>query len=313
MAFLKTKNRAISALAAAINDSVTELSVDAGEGANFPATPDFHITIEDEIMTVTGVSTDTFTVTRGAESTTPAAHDIARPVELRITAGVIDAIEGVINDHDERHKWLGPDEQNIKDLLFGENKVYRVADLGATEGWTKTIIGNGVVSTSFGLSLVYNTSGATGEAGLITAKGLWFKHTTTYLWRVGSRIVPEDTADQEAWFGVFAANNARPTDTSNHIAFKIVDNDIYASCGNGVSGTQRLAVENFTALLNLDCFFKYMADDIKFYVNGALVETISTNRPSELLLYPGWWMWGKVADDKKALQIYGLQMLLGDD
>lgn len=96
MAFLKIKNRAISTLAAGINDSVTELSVAAGEGALFPGSTDFHITIDDEIMTVTGVSTDTFTVTRGAESTTPAAHSSTTPVELRITAGVLSAMEAEI-------------------------------------------------------------------------------------------------------------------------------------------------------------------------------------------------------------------------
>ena len=91
MAYLKIKNRAFSTLAADIISTATSLSVAAGEGAKFPASGDFHITIEDEILKCTAITTDTLTVTRAQEGTTAAAHTAGKSVELRITAGVIDS------------------------------------------------------------------------------------------------------------------------------------------------------------------------------------------------------------------------------
>ncbi len=86
MAFLKVKNRAFSTLASGISDSDLSLTVATGEGALFPSTYPFHITIEDEILECTTRSTDVLTVTREAEGTTAAAHAEGKAVELRITA-----------------------------------------------------------------------------------------------------------------------------------------------------------------------------------------------------------------------------------
>ena len=91
MAYLKIKNRAFSTLAADIISTATSLSVAAGEGAKFPSAGDFHITIEDEILKCTAITTDTLTVTRAQEGTTAAAHAAGKSVELRITAGVLES------------------------------------------------------------------------------------------------------------------------------------------------------------------------------------------------------------------------------
>ena len=91
MAYLKIKNRAVSALAADITSTATSLSVTAGEGAKFPSAGDFNITIEDEILKCTARTTDTLTVVRAQEGTTGAAHIAGKSVELRITAGVLES------------------------------------------------------------------------------------------------------------------------------------------------------------------------------------------------------------------------------
>ena len=88
--FLVVKNRAISTLASGINNSVTSLSVASGEGANFPSTYPFHITIDDEILECTNRSTDTLTVIRAQQGTSAASHSAGASVELRITAKHID-------------------------------------------------------------------------------------------------------------------------------------------------------------------------------------------------------------------------------
>jgi len=97
MAFLNVKNRASSTLAADITSTATSLSVATGDGTKFPAAP-FHITIENEILEVTAVSGDTFTVTRAQEGTTAAAHTAGKAVELRITAKIIDDLRIGIQD-----------------------------------------------------------------------------------------------------------------------------------------------------------------------------------------------------------------------
>ena len=88
MAFLNVKNRAKSTLVADITDIATSLNVATGEGGKFPDS-NFHITIDDEILLCTSRSVDTFTVERGKEGTTAAAHSSGAAVELRITAKII--------------------------------------------------------------------------------------------------------------------------------------------------------------------------------------------------------------------------------
>jgi len=99
MSFLKVKNRAISSLASGISDSDLSLTVATGEGALFPSTYPFHITIEDEILECTNRSTDVLTVTREAEGTDAAAHTAGKAVKLQITAGVIENVQTELTNH----------------------------------------------------------------------------------------------------------------------------------------------------------------------------------------------------------------------
>jgi hypothetical protein len=90
MASEKYNNLAASTLNGAIDNAVTSLVVTSA--STFPASGDFRIVIDTEIMLVTGVSGTTFTVTRGAESTTPASHSNTASVTHVVTAASIDRI-----------------------------------------------------------------------------------------------------------------------------------------------------------------------------------------------------------------------------
>lgn len=83
-------NNAQSTLDGAINDSVT--SLDVSSASSFPVSGDFRIKIDDEIMLVTAVSSNTFTVTRGSESTTAASHSSGATVSHVLTAAAIEQI-----------------------------------------------------------------------------------------------------------------------------------------------------------------------------------------------------------------------------
>ena len=80
-------NNASTTLNGSINNSTT--SVVVGNATGFPASGNFRIIVESEIMLVTAVSGNTFTVTRGSESTTAASHNSGVGVKHILTAGAV--------------------------------------------------------------------------------------------------------------------------------------------------------------------------------------------------------------------------------
>jgi len=95
--FLVVKNRAYSKLVTAIDDADVSVVVIAGEGARFPSTYPFDITIEDEIMRCTNRVTDTLTVTRAQQDTSAAAHSVGVQVALNITAKSVTDLNTAVN------------------------------------------------------------------------------------------------------------------------------------------------------------------------------------------------------------------------
>jgi len=93
------KNNAISSLAADITAGSLTISLSAGDGALFPA-PDVYeyavLTLRNiatntrEIVHCTGRTSDTLTIERGQESTTPAAFSAGDEVSMQITAGLLE-------------------------------------------------------------------------------------------------------------------------------------------------------------------------------------------------------------------------------
>lgn len=95
--FLVPKNNANSKLAADITAVATSLTVQSGEGARFPSTYPFNISIDNEILKVTNRSTDTMTVSRAQESTSAASHKAGANVQLNITAKAISDLNTAVN------------------------------------------------------------------------------------------------------------------------------------------------------------------------------------------------------------------------
>jgi len=98
--FLSVKNRATSLLAGTIAGGDLSLAVTGGDGVKFPTTYPFHITIHNEILVCTNVTTDTLTVTRGAEGTTGASHTAGATVSLNITSQIISDLDTAVNKHE---------------------------------------------------------------------------------------------------------------------------------------------------------------------------------------------------------------------
>jgi hypothetical protein len=85
MAYERFANGGLSSLVAGIDNATTSLTVASAVG--FPTGGTFRIVIDSEIMLVTSVQGQTFTVTRGAEGTTAASHLAAAGVFHVLTAG----------------------------------------------------------------------------------------------------------------------------------------------------------------------------------------------------------------------------------
>jgi hypothetical protein len=83
-------NQAVTTLSATIT-TTTAASCSVIDAAAFPATGNFRIKIDGEILIVTGVAGNTFTVTRGAEGTTAATHASGASVIHLLTKGGLEA------------------------------------------------------------------------------------------------------------------------------------------------------------------------------------------------------------------------------
>lgn len=90
MAIEKCANNAATTLSAAIT-STTATSLTVTDASAFPASGNFRIKIDGEILIVTNVSGTTFTVTRGAEGTTAATHASEAAVIHLLTKGSLEA------------------------------------------------------------------------------------------------------------------------------------------------------------------------------------------------------------------------------
>jgi len=99
MARLNAANQASTTLAENIDNTVTSFTV--VDVSPFPDPP-FMVTVGDEIMEVRAkdAETNTFSdVVRGAEGTTPAAHNQGDSVENRHTAGAMNRIWDDLDAH----------------------------------------------------------------------------------------------------------------------------------------------------------------------------------------------------------------------
>jgi Tfp pilus assembly protein PilV len=114
-----------------LTSSATTLTVTAASG--FPAAPEFRVTIDSEVLIVTAVAgTTTWTVERGAEGTSPAAHTAGATVTLteRVSIGACSLGGSPCTDLDPSKTSTGAD-----------GKSYRV-DTYVT--WSQVANGGGV-------------------------------------------------------------------------------------------------------------------------------------------------------------------------
>lgn len=132
MALEKLANNAVSTLNGAINNSVTTVTVTSA--ADFPASGNFHVIVDDEIMLVTAVSGNDFTVTRAQESTSAASHSSGVDIALILTA------QSILNLIQQYSKSPYP--------VFEPTGVDDEFDDASFSGWTKVANATPVITES---------------------------------------------------------------------------------------------------------------------------------------------------------------------
>jgi hypothetical protein len=214
--------------------------------------------------------------------------------------------------HASRHQWLGADQVNIKDLFFQFVALYYKlwSDLN---GFTSLVSGSGSNTTGFSYLSLWTGATINSVAGAYATQNYWLAYSDgNYRYRVMARHNPQSvTTTSEYWFGILNVP-ATPSYTQKHIAFQILNGEIWASCGDGVNGTQVDTGVALGATGTADLYFKYMGSDIKYYVGGVLKATITTNRPNNWQGYFTTYLTNSAASTRNML-IYPAIILIGPE
>lgn len=162
-----------------LNGGITDVaaSLVVASAATFPTDGNFRLLIDSEILLVTAVSGTTFTVTRGAEGTTGAAHSNGATVRLILTAAVMSQIRPVvIRKTGDESVTSSTTLQDDDHLVFpiGANEIWHVRYAllysASTAGDCKinvTVPSGGAYRLGI-LGLDASASGATGAFGTTT-------------------------------------------------------------------------------------------------------------------------------------------------
>lgn len=110
MSFLLKKNCARTIIDQSGGISASDLTVTVKDASGFPTSGDFLVTVwnkttypdpcddsNKEILRVTSVAGNVFTISRGQEDTSPHSHSNTHAVEMLITAGTFEELEDEIN------------------------------------------------------------------------------------------------------------------------------------------------------------------------------------------------------------------------
>ncbi len=183
-------------------------------------------------------------------------------------------------DHKARHKWLGADQLDIRDLMMNSYPAV-FKDWADISGFTASHTNSG----SFTTGLVQGTP-ATGTTNnsrccLYGNASLALIGYGPFLANFRTRINPSTVMTNcTVWLGLLS-NPTAPTATEHHAAFKIAEGLIYASCGNGTNGNLTSTGVSIGQYGIADLFIKEKAGSIEYYVNGILKVTFNTYLPND--------------------------------
>lgn len=167
------------------------------------------------------------------------------------------------------------------ELTFGE-RITVTFDWQTHDEWTEahTLTGSiswGIMHTLVRTGATINSIGKTYTTTMGVGHWIHPGRSAVDAWSIDSHA--NGLADSLAWIGYFASTT--PADTDRHIGWKIIDGQIWASNADGATQTITdtgisIAIANTAAQLLAIA----STTDIKFYVDGALKATHTTNLPA---------------------------------
>jgi len=171
-------NNASATLASSITNIATSLTVATGKGALFPSISGgdyFYVTLTDasgniEIVKVTAVSTDTFTVTRAQDGTTARAWSTGDTVELRVA-------RVMLNDLKTERLALAGGTMTGQLILPASTTTAAPFNIGVGSAPTSPVTGDVWGTTS---GLFYRISGATYQFATLSTSGQLFSGSQNF-------------------------------------------------------------------------------------------------------------------------------------
>ena len=285
MAYDAHANFAYSTVATAPSpaSSGTSLVVQTGDGANFPAAP-FNATVwpagsqptkaNSEIVRVTAIATDTFTITRTQESSSARTIVTGDQIAATITAKTLTDIEA---------NATGSSSQTI---YASESHTFESIDAFKTTNSVGT--GSVTFDASNGLMLALKASAANDQADMyrqlnqdMRANTLPTKHYgLTWLGFAGS------AGSGDAYWRWYSSSNGTSIGTANQIGIHVNKNagviTPYSSTGDGTT-EQAITISgltiNFGSGIPNKYSFDYDGTTVHIYVDGVLKNSHSTNVP----------------------------------
>ena len=221
-AFLKVKDRASSTLASGISDVATTLDVAAGEGALFPSTFPFYVTIGGERISVAARSSDTLSsLTRGVDGTSGTAASTGATVQLNIVSKHISDLNTAVNTLEDAGSYT-----DAEAIAAVEGEATLVLQTGVVTG-TMTLGSGSVVDSSGAISFGNENLSTTGTlaAGALTLSGALISATDGTL-DIGTDAAPfqkaylQELQIEQLSGGAAITINAETADQDPYIIFQ---------------------------------------------------------------------------------------------
>jgi len=200
-------------------------------------------------------------------------------------SGIV-SLDYALSSHEADHAWLASKQINIKDNFLGDVYPY-IKAFNNLDGWSTGHAGAGAFTAGWPIASM--TTGATSGTACIYGGGVYvYNNSANYYTRYKIRlhtIQASMDANCAIWIGMMT-NPTSPTATEKHMAFRITNGNINASCGDGTNGNLEDTGVDFVQYSSVHFHIRQSGTTIYYYVNGALTNTFTTYSPTAVQLYP---------------------------
>jgi len=148
-------------------------------------------------------------------------------------------------------------------------------------GFTEAHSGTGAFTAGFMFGTIKTGTTLNSEGIIHSTDHFWvLTGTTAFITQLLTRInIDTVVTNSLIWIGMFD-NQTAPTATEEHIGWKILNGDLFASCGNGSDGNLEDTGVDIVAFGTYDLYIKNTPNKVEYYVSNVLKATFETNLPT---------------------------------